>query len=75
MASARLSDECLALFGDFLDDAGLCALAGAERVSWERSCVQRQTRKEQVHVVLLTATAFCQEDRQRENAASLVQLV
>ena len=62
MASARLSDEVLALLGDFLDDAGLCALAGSERVSWERSCLQMQTRREQVHVILLTGTAFDRED-------------
>ena len=58
MASARLADEVLTHLGDFLDDPGLCALACSERMRWDRSSLQRQTRKdEQLHFLQLRGNA------------------
>ena len=66
MASARLADEVLTHMGDFLDDPGLCALACSERMRWDRSSLQRQTRKdEQLHVLLLSGRAECRDDCER----------
>ena len=63
MASARLADEVLTHLGDFLDDPELCALACSERMRWDRSSLQRQTRKdEQLHVLLLSGRAECRDD-------------
>ena len=47
MASACLADEVLTHLGDFLDDHELCALACSERLRWDRSALQRQTRKDE----------------------------
>ena len=44
-AMPRLFDEILTHLGDFLDDQALCALASTERLRWEESDSQRQTRK------------------------------
>ena len=52
MASACLADEVLTHLGDFLDDHALCALACSERLRWDRSASQRQTRKDEQKQVL-----------------------
>ena len=74
MASARLADEVLTHLGDFLDDPELCALACSERMRWDRSSLQRQTRKdEQLHFLQLRGNAECPWDCER--AAGLLDRV
>ena len=59
MAIARLADEVLTLLGDFSDDPELCAIACSDRARWERSTLQRQTRKdEQMHYLQLEGRAW-----------------
>ena len=66
MAGARLADEVLTHLGDFLDDPGLCALACSERMRWDRSSLQRQTRKdEQLQFLQLRGNAECPWDCER----------
>ena len=66
MAGARLADEILTHMGDFLDDPGLCALACSERMRWDRSSLQRQTRKdEQLLFLQLRGHAECPRDCER----------
>ena len=66
MAGARLADEILTHMGDFLDDLGLCALACSERMRWDRSSLQRQTRKdEQLLFLQLRGHAECPRDCER----------
>ena len=63
MASACLADEVLTHLGDFLDDRALCALACSERLRWDRSASQRQTRKdEQLYFLQLQGNAECAWD-------------
>ena len=65
MASACL--PVLTYLGDFLDDPELCALACSERMRWDRSALQRQTRKDgQLLVLLLSGRAECRHDWERE---------
>ena len=74
MASACLADEVLTHLGDFLDDHALCALACSERLRWDRSALQRQTRKdEQKHFLQLQGRAECPWDCER--AAELLDHV
>ena len=74
MAGARLADEILTYMGDFLDDPGLCALACSERMRWDRSSLQRQTRKdEQLHFLQLRGDAKCPRDCER--AAELLDRI
>ena len=64
MASACL--PVLTYLGDFLDDPELCALACSERMRWDRSALQRQTRKDgQLLVLLLSGRAECRDDCER----------
>ena len=74
MANARLADEVLTYMGDFLDDPGLCALACSERMRWDRSSLQRQTRKdEQLLFLQLRGHADCPRDCER--AAELLDRI
>ncbi len=74
MAGARLADEILAHRGDFLDDPGLCALACSERIRWDRSFLQRQTRKDkQLLFLQLRGHADCPRDCER--AAELLDRI
>ena len=74
MASACLADEVLTHLGDFLDDRALCALACSERLRWDRSASQRQTRKdEQLYFLQLQGNAECAWDCER--AAELLDHV
>ncbi len=67
MASACL--PVLTYLGDFLDDPKLCALACSERMRWDRSALQRQTRKDgQLHFLLLSGRAECRHDCERADA-------
>ena len=60
MAGARLADEILTHMGEFMDDPGLCALACSERMRWDRSSLQRQTRKnEQLQFLQLRGHTEC----------------
>ena len=64
MASARL--PVLTYLGDFLDDPELCALTCSERMRWDHSALQRQTRKDgQPFVLLLSGRAECPHDGER----------
>ena len=66
MVSAGLADEVLTHLGDFLDDHALCALACSERLRWDRSAPQRQTRKdEQEQILQLLGRAECCHDCER----------
>ena len=74
MAIARLADEVLTLLGDFLDDPELCAYACSQRVRWECSTLQRQTRKdEQLLFLQLMGRAECPLDCER--AAGLLDRI
>ena len=57
-----------------MDDPGLCALACSERMRWDRSSLQRQTRKdEQLLFLQLRGHADCPRDCER--AAELLNRI